>query len=146
MLVQAYDSITKAYEADQSANRWAEYYLPGKGQIVHRAILSALGRLTDTSDRLKWAAHVAENKLSTRAACAAIRRVRLHREAKPDEVKLGESIETALNAYLDAHPSTPKFMVTMVLRELAASIEGNEDGDNKDGDVPAGDGGDDVQE
>jgi hypothetical protein len=120
----AWGIIKSVWEADPVGNAWAEFYIDKKRKYVyHRAILSALGRIEDKASILEWAQVIAEEKLSTRAAVAAIRRARLGREDRPDFLDLAGSVERALNAYLSAHPSTSLAMVVRALRGLADAIE-----------------------
>lgn len=125
-MAQAYGQIKNVWEADPTGTTWADYYIKENGHILHKSILAALGRIEDKEDRLTTARIMAEKKLSTRTAVAHIRRVRLGREDKPGFLNLVGSIETALNAYLAAHPSTPMDMVVRALREPAEMNEGGD--------------------
>ena len=123
----SYAAIVDAWKADPAGSSWAEYYIgkDGKGPAGHKSIMAALGRIEDEEDRLATARIIADKKLSTRAAVAAVRRARLGREDKPDFPKLVQSLEVALDTYQAAHPSTPADMLIRALRFLA---DYNEDG------------------
>ena len=118
--------LSEARQADPVGKAWAEYYI-GKDVkrpcILHKSILAALGRIEDEEGRLETARIIAEKKLSTRYAVAAIRRVRLGQEDKPDYLGLLRYIETALNAYVEKHPSTTGADLIRALRDVADVYE-----------------------
>ncbi len=118
--------ILEAWEADPVGKAWAEYYM-GKDIknycFRHKSIMAALGRIEDEEARLETARIIAEKKLSTRYAVAAIRRVRLGQEDKPDYLGLLRYIETALNAYVEKHPSTTGADLIRALRDVADVYE-----------------------
>ena len=121
--------IVDTWKADPAGTAWAEYYMGKDGnnpRILHKSILAALGRIENKEDRLATARIIAEKKMPTRRAVAAIRCARLGREDTPNFLNLAVSIETAYHAYLDAHPSTPVEMIVRALRELAEMIEDDE--------------------
>lgn len=120
----AWGIIKSVWESDPAGNAWAEFYMDkNRTYIFHQAILSALGRIEDEASILEWAKVIAERRLSTRSAVAAIRRARLGRKDEPDFLSLVRSIRIALEAYVDTHPSTSLDIVVRALRRLADAIE-----------------------
>lgn len=119
-----FSMIVDAWKADPTGTPWAEFYLgkDGKG-LQHESIMAALGRIEDEAVRMQTARIIAERKMSTRAAVAAIRRMRLNREDKPNLHTLFDSLVSTVNAYLAAHPAATGGLVVLALRELADAIE-----------------------
>ena len=88
-----------------------------------RGILSELGRIGNHDYLKSLALEICELKPKTKAAIAMIRRARLGREDKPNVQSLATSIETALNAYIAVHPTTPMDMIIRALRSVADLYE-----------------------
>jgi len=88
------------------------------------SILVELGRIPNDEDLKAVALRICELNPKTKEAVAMIRRFRLGREPEGNYLKLFAALESALNAYLSAHPSTPADWPIKALRDLAACIEG----------------------
>jgi hypothetical protein len=95
----------------------------GAPDALKSSILVELGRIPNDEDLKAVALRICELKPKTKDAVSMIRRVRLGREAKGGYLKLCESLENALNAYLSGHPSTPADWPVKALRDVADCIE-----------------------
>jgi hypothetical protein len=127
LMTNALHCVMGARKANPDGTAWVDYYTDGP-HILHKSILAAIGRLRDEASILEWAKTIAENKIPTDQAVAAIREARIGRGAEPRALVLLMRICRAIGSYQRAHPSSPKEMIVNVLRDVADDIADEEEG------------------
>jgi len=120
---RAFCLIHSVWEAaGKPSDHWAVgYYIDdrGKGDVLHKSVLAALGRLEVDDDLIEMAQHMAVQKASTRRAVVVLRELRIGKMAKTDGLSLLLHIEKAIAAYQETHEGADKAFIVKTLREMA---------------------------